>query len=34
MKIMPPNPGAPNVTPVTFGARAHADDNRSAQLSR
>ena len=34
MKIMPPNPGAPNVTPVTFGARVRADDNRSAQLSR
>jgi len=34
MKIMPPNPGAPNVTPVTFGARVRADDNRSAQLAR
>jgi hypothetical protein len=34
IKIMPPNPGAPNVTPVTFGARVRADDNRSAQLSR
>ena len=34
IKIMPPNPGAPNVTPVTFGARTRGDDNRSAQLSR
>jgi hypothetical protein len=34
IKIMPPNPGAPNVTPVTLGARTRADDNRSAQLSR
>ena len=35
VKIMPPNPGAPNVTPVTLSApRARADDNRSAQLSR
>ena len=34
MKIMPPNPGAPNVTPVTLGARTRADDNRSAQLAR
>ena len=34
-KIMPPNPGAPNVTPVTLGGhRPRADDNRRAQLSR
>jgi len=35
VQIMPPNPGAPNVTPVTLGGgRMRADDNRSAQLSR
>jgi hypothetical protein len=34
IKIMPPNPGEPNVTPVKFGARTRGDDNRSAQLSR
>jgi len=34
IKIMPPNPGAPNVTPVTLSGRVRADDNRSAQLSR
>jgi hypothetical protein len=34
VKIMPPNPGAPNVTPVTLSSHARADDNRSAQLSR
>ncbi|MFI4960729.1 MAG: hypothetical protein ACHP82_04670, partial [Hyphomicrobiales bacterium] len=34
IKIMPPNPGAPKVALVTLGARARADDNRSAQLSR
>jgi Protein of unknown function (DUF2865) len=34
MKIMPPNPGAPNVTPVTLSGRTRGDDNRSAQLSR
>ena len=33
-KIMPPNPGAPNVTPVTLSGHARGDDNRSAQLSR
>jgi Protein of unknown function (DUF2865) len=34
-KIMPPNPGAPNVTPVTLAPTARArDDNHSAQLSR
>jgi hypothetical protein len=33
-KIMPPNPGAPNVTPVTLSGRTRADDNRRAQLSR
>jgi len=34
IKIMPPNPGAPNVTPVTLSGRARGDDNRSAQLAR
>jgi hypothetical protein len=35
VRIMPPNPGAPNVTPVTLTNSARArDDNRSAQLSR
>ncbi len=34
VRIMPPNPGAPNVTPVTLSGRARGDDNRSAQLSR
>ena len=35
MKIMPPNPGALKVTPVTLAPTARArDDNRSAQLSR
>jgi hypothetical protein len=33
-KIMPPNPGAPNVMPVTLSGRTRADDNRSAQLAR
>ena len=31
---MPPNPGAPNVTPVTLSGHTRADDNRRAQLSR
>lgn len=35
VRIMRPNPGAPNVTPVTLALTARArDDNRSAQLSR
>jgi len=35
VKIMPPNPGAPNVTPVTMTSTARPrDENRSAQLSR
>jgi Protein of unknown function (DUF2865) len=34
VRIMPPNPGAPNVTPVTLSGRTRADDNRSAQLAR
>ena len=34
VKIMPPNPGAPNVTPVALSGRARGDDNRSAQLAR
>jgi len=35
VRIMPPNPGAPNVTPVTLALTTRArDDNRSAQLSR
>ena len=33
-KIMPPNPGAPNVTPVTLSGHTRADDSRRAQLSR
>ncbi len=35
MKIMPPNPGAPKITPVTMATtgRAH-DENRRAQLAR
>jgi hypothetical protein len=31
LKIMPPNPGAPNVAPVTLGGHRRGDDNRSAQ---
>ncbi len=34
VKIMPPNPGAPNVTPVTLSGHARADDKRSAQPAR
>jgi hypothetical protein len=34
VKIMPPNPGAPNVTPVTLGGNTRPDDNRRAHLSR
>ncbi|MGH6726633.1 MAG: DUF2865 domain-containing protein [Pseudolabrys sp.] len=36
VKIMPPNPGAPNVTPVRLAPTgyAHADENRRAQLAR
>lgn len=34
VKIMPPNPGAPTVTPVTLGGNRRADDNRRAQLAR
>jgi hypothetical protein len=35
VKIMPPNPGAPQVTPVTMAPAARTSgDNRSAQLSR
>jgi len=34
VRIMPPNPGAPNVAPVTLSGRTRADDNRSAQLAR
>ena len=33
-KIMPPTPGAPNVTPVTLSGHTRADDSRRAQLSR
>jgi hypothetical protein len=33
-KIMPPNPGAPNVAPVTLSSHARDDDRRSAQLAR
>jgi hypothetical protein len=33
-KIMPPNPGAPNVAPVTLSGHARGDDHRSAQLAR
>jgi hypothetical protein len=35
MRIMPPNPGAPQIAPVTMAATPRArDENRSAQLSR
>jgi hypothetical protein len=36
VKIMPPNAGAPKVTPLTMSSsvRARNDDNRRAQLSR
>ncbi len=34
VKIMPPNPGAPNVTPVTLPDHVRGDDRRSAQLAR
>lgn len=34
VKIMPPNPGALNATPVSLSGRARADENRRAQLSR
>jgi hypothetical protein len=34
VRIMPPNPGAPDVTPVTLSGRTRGDNNRSAQLAR
>ena len=33
-KIMPPNPGAPIIAPVTLSGRTRGENNRSAQLSR
>jgi hypothetical protein len=34
VKIMPPNPGAPNMAPVTLSGQTRGDDRRSAQLAR